>query len=768
MTTARPRLRVRAFITMLYRLLARILKPQLIERALEAILKRLAFIWIYLRKKLSVRPKTGSDETTKPKLTDPSQKTSNTTSIPPETPLAVAKDETRISLEGVDCSSLPYIPRLQKESTRSLQNLERSREQHSLKVISSRNNSHATEIHDIGEPETFDANVGGGYTIDIESPTRSPTAVVGTTSGPPPPEAHDAHSIRKRSPSPAQSISDLQAHLTHLQRGTPSIHTINTQRETGFLQPTIWPMAPEKHKRYFNRHPIQHTNTKFTVPPLTVSFASELPGGWTMDIHTEGARYFFHPDKKMYTDANLFDGPTMDYVEETYAQIYDYIKHRKMPHRYNIVLDVTYYEDLKCFVSDYYFVDHTSRTVFWIDEFHADTLDTWGSVSGRELGAQYWHHCQLYPTSFDLTKDVVKELRDIILHNIGDCTTSPYSTSPYTLDELYRMLSLMRDMQENTGNDPLNIGTRNLVARIFWVFARERFIHFYGERCARLDRTRTIYDGPPRLGQRTWLIRSVSPFLFTAPEVNLVALQKMFVDDLINLPVFERTMKRLSDEWQEMILFATVLLNANVAFLAIQSVDIESPSRTPIQISCYLSIISSVGCIIIALLLMRQTRNKRRESADEAQQFLTRRSSMTFGLESLAIMYSLPYAFLMWAMVSFLLAFCFLCYLETSIVTRVVVAPPGLALIIVIVWCVWIYWEQIVKETPPEAAPDEADTTSVIAQSPENMSLKSEKSQKGPPRSQWMNTLPRFVKSFPWSLRKNSDETVGGNNQSHV
>ena len=54
------------------------------------------------------------------------------------------------------------------------------------------------------------------------------------------------------------------------------------------------------------------------------------------------------------------------------------------------------------------------------------------------------------------------------------------------------------------------------------------------------------------------------------------------------------------------------MLNANVAFLAIQSVDQISennnPDRSPAQIASYLSIIASIGSIILGLLLIRQNR----------------------------------------------------------------------------------------------------------------------------------------------------------------
>lgn len=63
-----------------------------------------------------------------------------------------------------------------------------------------------------------------------------------------------------------------------------------------------------------------------------------------------------------------------------------------------------------------------------------------------------------------------------------------------------------------------------------------------------------------------------------------------------------------------------MLLNANVAFLAIQSVDEEPklPERSPAQLASYVSIFCSIGSIILGLLLIRQNRTKTRDTAVEA------------------------------------------------------------------------------------------------------------------------------------------------------
>jgi hypothetical protein len=95
-----------------------------------------------------------------------------------------------------------------------------------------------------------------------------------------------------------------------------------------------------------------------------------------------------------------------------------------------------------------------------------------------------------------------------------------------------------------------------------------------------------------------------------------------------------------------------VVLNANVAFLAIQSVDNNgaiSSTRSPTQISSYLSMLTSIGSIIIGLLLVKHHRNRDRASAADAAHFIFHRTHPTLGLETLAVLHSLPYAMLIWS-----------------------------------------------------------------------------------------------------------------------
>ena len=63
------------------------------------------------------------------------------------------------------------------------------------------------------------------------------------------------------------------------------------------------------------------------------------------------------------------------------------------------------------------------------------------------------------------------------------------------------------------------------------------------------------------------------------------------------------------------VLQGTVLLTANVAFLAIPSVDQGSSTRTPTQLASYFSVVTSIGSIVIGLMLVQKHGGQPHESA---------------------------------------------------------------------------------------------------------------------------------------------------------
>ncbi|KAG9221645.1 hypothetical protein CCMSSC00406_0005558 [Pleurotus cornucopiae] len=424
------------------------------------------------------------------------------------------------------------------------------------------------------------------------------------------------------------------------------------------------------------------------------------PANWTAYEHPEGALYFHHEShelKNIFTDASLGTQHVLETITH-FVYSFEYFVAAngiRLEPKTELVLDLEEAgeDEGRC---GYYLVDHQNRSVFWLDAFETADLPDWNEVPGvtadahirHELEAQYWLHCELFPHTREVTQDLVDELRDMLTHALGDVSTSPLSTIESTEEELKTMLQAVTAAESKYSLDLLVAlaptmtfiieqvgkpapGSMCLLSRFMHIRARHRFINFHGQPAARLCRNQAIYD---ESDGRSYLITLLSPMLFSAPEVHLRMLRDIYVDQVVYATHINKVISRLNNEWQEFILYATVLLNANVAVLAIQSVDDGGAdgARTPVQISSYLSIAMSIGSIILGLLLVRQNRTKGKESAPEAMRFMSRHS-----LEILAILYSLPYALLMWAMLAFVGSFSFLCFDSTSLVTRLLVGAVG-------------------------------------------------------------------------------------------
>ncbi|KAF7986292.1 hypothetical protein HWV62_35234 [Athelia sp. TMB] len=234
-------------------------------------------------------------------------------------------------------------------------------------------------------------------------------------------------------------------------------------------------------------------------------------------------------------------------------------------------------------VIGYYFADHHSKLLFWMDDFDAE--------------------------------------------RICDTLTSMTSTALWTAEHNQSLLAILNHVKEHA-----------------------QFVHLYGEYGARLDWDQSIHGLSVR--PRSWYLKAIEPFLFWGVEAHLVALEKIWVDRAAHISAWRMYIEDLGSQWRDLIIAATVLLNVNIAVLSIQSVDnngVATHHRSPTQILIYVSAVTSLSSMLFGLLLVRHSDPKRREAAHSAATFLERMTNRNTGLESLAIMYTLPYALLMWS-----------------------------------------------------------------------------------------------------------------------
>jgi len=223
-----------------------------------------------------------------------------------------------------------------------------------------------------------------------------------------------------------------------------------------------------------------------------------------------------------------------------------------------------------------------------------------------------------------------------------------------------------------------------------------QFVNLHGQRGARLDCDQSIHGTTVNL--KTLLVTIVSPFMFWAPNDHFRALDKVMVDGLVHDSSWSEFTNKLNIEWREVTIIVVVLLNVNMAFLSISTVDISGnkvANRSAVQIGSYISTLTSVGSLIMSLLLIRQVKSY--PTAVEAASFLGNITYKGRGLEVLAILYAMPYALLIWSVVSFTFAFAYALFFSSSSATRFL---AGVVLVIIgglLVLCIrtgWVHEDQ--------------------------------------------------------------------------
>ncbi|KAH9074152.1 hypothetical protein EDB83DRAFT_2515916 [Lactarius deliciosus] len=467
---------------------------------------------------------------------------------------------------------------------------------------------------------------------------------------------------------PASLPSDLLDESSQLTpTATSSISDFDIPPDR-FLQLIVSEQIPRYSKKVTVQEKLRYStldNDVSSGPPEVVDCAPWIPA-----THPDGALYFYDKDKRLFTDTDMHNFELKEEMEAFYQYLQWIIRHEELiipSNNYDLVLDITPTEFGQIQWS-YYYACHETRCLFWLDVCDANHMIsevfcvTSPAHVQHRLEALYWTHWSLYPAVFDgrhLQPAVYDELVGILSHGCIDVMTSKTSTLPYDDETMQKMIKLVRKAKESESG-PCAVYHTAGVTRLLSFFAHWRFLYIHGQQHARLIRNQTVYSGENQ--KRSLLITLLSPMLFLAPEVHLQDINKLWTDEIIIETVWKSFMSKLVGEWEELILWSTVMLTANVGFLAITGVVISNINDSlmtgtstfdiyisPSQIASSISILASVGSIVVGLFLVRHNRSKQKEDPAGASTYLYRSTHRVFGLEPMAIIFSLPWALLMWA-----------------------------------------------------------------------------------------------------------------------
>ncbi|KAJ3567649.1 hypothetical protein NP233_g6226 [Leucocoprinus birnbaumii] len=431
----------------------------------------------------------------------------------------------------------------------------------------------------------------------------------------------------------------------------------------------LYPVDVSESERYTVKSTAKITKgtpLHFTISPFAIGCAPPAaPLPWTRYVHPEGIVYYWDCDRRVVTDADVLDPAIHEAVERLISHIEDYIREYNLPYpsKKSVHLYLEHYPTISAF--GYYFVCHAKQTLFWLDR--KDTFNMVRelftpspnlSLVGTELRSHYWFHNEYFPHILEPPQDALLELQDLLWHATGDMVTSSKSIAlSRTIEEAKGMRALVSEFVIfHQKNGYLGVGAKAIVYRFLGEFCHEHFLNFHGEKHARGSRDQSVY---------------------------------------VNRPSWDKLISGLEEHWRECILYATVLLTSNVSFLAIQSLDDLGTKgyRAPAQQASYISIMTSIGAMIIGFILIRQY-------SGSVQRSILVNSSMTcLGEETLALLYSLPYALLMYghrlgSMIAFLVAFALLCIASGDKTTIGLLGLSGLTIILLLIWCLSVPYRQ--------------------------------------------------------------------------
>ncbi|KAG0709134.1 hypothetical protein DFH29DRAFT_993306 [Suillus ampliporus] len=486
---------------------------------------------------------------------------------------------------------------------------------------------------------------------------------------------------------PSGVASDTQSHQNSLLPSItsitpdPSIYSMPEQSllPAVSLNRTVIPITPGEIRRYDRTRTIQARNTVFKIEkgPLDCSDEVALVEGWEPLTHPSGALFFYHPERRVFTDANVRDPRIRVKIDNAAVKAYEEARNA------NIVLHPSVELGLELIEHDqkigYYFVDHDRRVIFWYEdrESHHLILGVRGVESKSHikyvLESQYWFvrpykytcsltspkiHIELFPNKCSLPEDVVGRLRELLMHSQAEFIISGASLSPFASDEMLRLIDPVISSADEKHEHVVDI-----IARCMNLFCEVKYLSYCGQPGIRLNTNELLY-GDSNTRSKTILFRLMDITMFGSLSAHHKALHGISVDNtIIQLGRYRNFIDRLICEWTGYTVFLSRGSNPSIVLL-------YKLSSAPV-IASYLSTFCAMGSLMVTLVFTRQVNDDRRYPNK-------RMASFMFGICStgrLALMLSMPFALLMWGVLSFTTALSILVFHTSDVYTLSIAYP---------------------------------------------------------------------------------------------
>ncbi|KAG2139274.1 hypothetical protein DEU56DRAFT_944148, partial [Suillus clintonianus] len=144
------------------------------------------------------------------------------------------------------------------------------------------------------------------------------------------------------------------------------------------------------------------------------------------------------------------------------------------------------------------------------------------------------------------------------------------------------------------------------------------------------------------------IFRILNVFLFNGPNAQMRSIQRIWVDEAVIWPRWNKFCDRLTTEWNGYAIFSTVLLAVDISFL---SIPVPNKGRTITFNGIFMSVLCTFGSLASTLFLVGQVNDSLRGTTFKVARYMRQMSRSFLGLRGLAIMLSLPSGLLRWGCV---------------------------------------------------------------------------------------------------------------------
>ncbi|KAJ6586470.1 hypothetical protein DFH09DRAFT_1274909 [Mycena vulgaris] len=366
-----------------------------------------------------------------------------------------------------------------------------------------------------------------------------------------------------------------------------------------------------------------------------------LPRFWSAHVDPEGQLYFYcEGPLRVITEAYLYRPETLKNVCLWIDLIQEMLSNTKTPISGGTELFIKL-EDDDC---AYYFVDHVTRTQFWLESSDTDTLGLPPVISISQLKIVleelYWIHVEHFPMHLAaLSTQTLDDLIAVFSHGVTDQMTSRVSTFLYTAQECSAFVTILQGCRGNMANGH----TTWIIARLWSIIYHHKYMIHHGQEHPRLSRDQSILFDPVQ--KYRWISNIMASVTFKTSEKYQARLDDVFVDHIVYVHEWERLMGDCLRDWRGSAYGALSGLLLNLPFLVLKS---PCPALLAMSVAVLGSGLGS------SIILRHKYEPMKGMTATEAMYYLDTVQSPVLKFQPLAFVFSLPTALRLWGFMLFL------------------------------------------------------------------------------------------------------------------